>query len=103
MASLVRVLVRFYQYTLGAVLPDSCRFEPTCSEYAIEAVRVHGLRGLWLALRRIARCHPWGGYGWDPVPGKFEVRVPKCERRNEGEEAGRDDGRRSAVSGTYGG
>ena len=48
-----------------------CRFEPTCSEYALEAIRSHGaFRGSWLALKRIARCHPWGGCGCDPVPEK---------------------------------
>jgi len=48
-----------------------CRFEPTCSEYALDAIRTHGaFRGSWLALKRIARCHPWGGCGCDPVPAK---------------------------------
>lgn len=49
--------------------PSPCRFEPSCSSYALEALEVHGAgRGGWLALRRICRCHPWGGHGWDPVP-----------------------------------
>ncbi len=62
-------LVRAYQYTLASVLGGRCRFHPTCSEYAIEAFRGHGaVRGLALAARRFARCHPLGGHGVDPVP-----------------------------------
>lgn len=63
-------LVWLYRYTLSPLLGANCRFQPTCSEYAIEALRAHGaFRGSWLAARRIARCHPWGGSGYDPVPG----------------------------------
>lgn len=62
-------LVRAYQGLLSPYLPPSCRYTPTCSQYAIEALCKHGTwRGLWLALRRISRCHPWGGAGYDPVP-----------------------------------
>ncbi len=62
-------LARLYQYTLGAVLPDSCRFAPTCSEYFIGAVRKHGaLRGAWLGVRRLLKCHPYHAGGRDPVP-----------------------------------
>jgi uncharacterized protein len=62
-------LVRAYQLLLGPVLPPSCRYYPSCSSYAIEALHRHGpLAGLWLAVRRILRCHPWGGDGVDPVP-----------------------------------
>lgn len=61
--------IRFYQLCISPMLPAACRYQPTCSQYAIEALRRHGpLKGLWLALRRIARCHPWGGSGYDPVP-----------------------------------
>ena len=61
--------IRFYQLFISPVLPPSCRFHPTCSAYAVEAVMTHGpLRGGWLALKRLARCHPWGGSGYDPVP-----------------------------------
>jgi putative membrane protein insertion efficiency factor len=61
--------VRAYQLLVSPVLPPSCRFLPTCSDYAVEAVHRHGAgRGLLLALRRLARCHPWGGSGYDPVP-----------------------------------
>ena len=68
-AWLVRGLIRSYQLLLSPVLPPSCRFEPTCSCYAMEAVARHGaLRGSWLAVLRLLRCHPWGGAGFDPVP-----------------------------------
>lgn len=61
--------IRAYRYFISPLRPPSCRFLPTCSEYAIEAITVHGpVRGGWLALRRLARCHPWGGSGFDPVP-----------------------------------
>ena len=61
--------IRFYQLSISPMLPKSCRFEPTCSAYAVEAIRRHGpVKGLWLAVRRILRCHPWGGSGYDPVP-----------------------------------
>lgn len=61
--------VRFYQLCISPFTPPSCRFTPTCSQYALEALRKHGpLRGGWLTLRRLARCHPWGGSGYDPVP-----------------------------------
>ena len=67
-------LVRFYQTAISSWTPASCRFTPTCSAYAIEAIEKHGsVRGVWLALRRIGRCHPWGGYGFDPVPGTSPV------------------------------
>lgn len=62
-------LVRVYQWTISPWLGPRCRFAPTCSEYAIRAVRRHGpIRGSWLALRRVLRCHPWGATGYDPVP-----------------------------------
>ena len=61
-------LVRLYQH-LRAGRPSPCRFDPSCSTYALQALERHGaLRGTWLAVRRVARCHPWGGHGWDPVP-----------------------------------
>ncbi len=62
-------LIRGYQIAISPWLGPRCRYQPTCSEYAREAMQAHGLRrGSWLALRRIVRCHPWGGSGYDPVP-----------------------------------
>src|SRR5437667_12223911 len=66
---LLRAMVRAYQLLVSPLLPPSCRFLPSCSEYAAEAIERHGaLRGTGLALHRLARCHPWGGSGYDPVP-----------------------------------
>ena len=62
-------LIRAYQYVISPLFPGSCRFHPTCSRYAIEAISTHGvLRGLWLSACRVARCRPWGGAGFDPIP-----------------------------------
>lgn len=62
-------LIRAYQRLLSPWLGRSCRYLPSCSEYAAEAIACHGLaRGGWLTLRRLGRCHPWGGHGYDPVP-----------------------------------
>ena len=64
-------LVKFYQLCISPFTPPSCRFTPTCSQYALEALRKYGpLKGLWLALRRLSKCHPWGGSGYDPVAQK---------------------------------
>ena len=63
------VLIKFYQVCISPFTPPSCRFTPTCSQYALEAFRKHGpFKGLYLSVRRILRCHPWGGSGYDPVP-----------------------------------
>ena len=63
--------VRVYQKFLSPLLPPSCRYQPTCSQYMIDAINEWGpLKGIWLGLKRIARCHPWGGHGHDPVPSK---------------------------------
>jgi putative membrane protein insertion efficiency factor len=62
-------LIKIYQYVISPVLPNSCRYTPTCSQYGIEAIKKHGpFKGGWLTLKRIARCNPWGGHGHDPVP-----------------------------------
>lgn len=61
--------IKFYQKCISPFTPPMCRFTPTCSHYAVEAIRKHGpFKGFWLALKRILRCHPWGGSGYDPVP-----------------------------------
>lgn len=61
--------ILFYKSAISPLTPPSCRFTPSCSTYALEAIRRHGpIYGLYLALRRILRCHPWGGSGYDPVP-----------------------------------
>ena len=74
-------LIRAYQWVLRPLLPMSCRYWPSCSEYAIEAVRRHGpLRGGVLSAWRLARCHPWGGDGLDPVPERFHL-LPGRNRR----------------------
>ncbi len=63
------VLIRFYQLCISPMLGKNCRFTPTCSQYALEAIRKYGpFKGLWMAVKRIGRCHPWGGSGYDPVP-----------------------------------
>jgi uncharacterized protein len=61
--------IRLYQWTISPLLGVNCRYAPSCSEYSVEAIATHGaLHGGWLALRRLLRCHPWGGSGYDPVP-----------------------------------
>ncbi|MGQ9632350.1 MAG: membrane protein insertion efficiency factor YidD [bacterium] len=61
-------LVRFYRVAISPLFPPSCRFHPTCSQYALEAIERYGaIRGLWMAIRRLSRCHPFGGGGYDPV------------------------------------
>lgn len=69
MARILLILIRGYRRWVSPLTPPACRFTPTCSAYAEEAVRRHGgLRGGWLAFRRLLRCHPFGGRGYDPVP-----------------------------------
>ena len=67
----ITAIIGSYQLFVAPILPPSCRYYPSCSHYAAEAVERHGpLRGLGLALRRLLRCHPWGGSGYDPVPSE---------------------------------
>ena len=64
-------LIRFYQKIISPILPNVCRYKPSCSEYFIEALQIHGVfRGTFLGIKRILKCHPWGGSGYDPVPQK---------------------------------
>jgi uncharacterized protein len=65
-------LIRIYQNTLSLLLPSSCRFSPSCSHYGVDALKKHGaVKGSWLTFRRISKCHPWGGSGYDPVPDHY--------------------------------
>lgn len=69
--NLLILLIKFYQKVLSPLFPGVCRYRPTCSQYMIEAIKVHGIvKGLYLGTKRILRCHPWGGSGYDPVPEK---------------------------------
>jgi uncharacterized protein len=69
MSLALRSLIRLYQLLLSPLVGPRCRYLPTCSDYAAEAIASHGAaHGTWLALRRVLRCHPWGGSGYDPVP-----------------------------------
>ena len=69
LSAVLQLPVWFYRFCISPLLPPSCRFTPTCSEYAIEALRRHGpFKGLWLTIKRLSRCHPWGGSGYDPEP-----------------------------------
>lgn len=71
LAHIIALPIKFYRLVLSPWLGLECRFHPTCSSYALEALKVHGgIKGSWLAIRRIARCHPWGGSGIDNVPPK---------------------------------
>jgi hypothetical protein len=73
------LLIRIYQGAISPYLMPACRYSPSCSAYGVDAIRIHGpFKGGWLALKRIARCHPWGGSGYDPVPGSN-----KDKMRNE--------------------
>ena len=77
--------VRAYQVVISPWTPAACRYTPTCSSYAIEAIEKHGSgKGGWLALRRIGRCHPWGGSGFDPVPAPLDAGQRTLEDRPEG-------------------
>ena len=67
-------LIRLYQKWISPWTPPACRYTPTCSQYALRAIEIHGAgRGSWLAFRRLMRCHPWGGHGYDPVPPASRV------------------------------
>ncbi len=70
-------LIRVYQYGVSPILPRTCRYAPTCSDYASEAIARHGaILGCWLAALRLLRCQPWGGHGYDPVPDRIGWSCP---------------------------
>ncbi|MBO5039225.1 MAG: membrane protein insertion efficiency factor YidD [Alphaproteobacteria bacterium] len=82
LSSAVKVVIitaiKVYKKGISPFLPNACRFHPTCSEYMIEAIEIHGLiKGIYLGIKRICRCHPWGGSGEDPVPLKKEDKSDK--------------------------
>lgn len=86
LAHAMRALVIGYRWTLSPFVGWHCRFQPTCSAYALEALERHGaIVGGWLTLRRLLRCHPWGGWGYDPVP-------PAGAGRDSGSASGQDGG-----------
>ncbi|MBT3662720.1 MAG: membrane protein insertion efficiency factor YidD [Candidatus Marinimicrobia bacterium] len=67
----LRIPIKIYQWLLSPLFPNSCRYTPTCSHYSIEAIDEWGpFKGLWLGIKRVSRCHPWGDSGFDPVPPK---------------------------------
>jgi len=68
-SNILIIPVKVYQIIISPYFPPSCRYTPTCSNYCIEALKKHGpLKGLWLSMKRVASCNPWGGHGYDPVP-----------------------------------
>ncbi len=68
------VIIKFYRYAISPWTPNTCRHTPTCSKYAVEALQKHGpIQGGWLSVKRLAKCHPWGTYGYDPVPEKMKT------------------------------
>ena len=76
MGKIAVFLIRLYQKYISPMLGNNCRYTPTCSQYAIEAIQIHGfLYGSWLAFKRILKCNPWGGHGYDPVPPKKKKRI----------------------------
>ena len=76
MRTLAIFLIRLYQWTVSPLLGSNCRFHPSCSQYALEAIGRFGvLRGVWLAVKRIGRCHPWHPGGYDPVPAHGPNRI----------------------------
>ena len=76
-------LIRFYQKHISPALPSCCRYVPTCSQYAIEAIEKRGVFvGIFLAVRRLLRCHPWGGSGFDPVPERRRKKIPPKDRKD---------------------
>ncbi|MBL4603115.1 MAG: membrane protein insertion efficiency factor YidD [Emcibacteraceae bacterium] len=75
----LKALITVYKYVISPLLGPKCRYLPTCSSYAMEAIDIHGpIKGGWMAIRRIIRCNPWGNSGYDPVPAKKQVGSDNC-------------------------
>lgn len=88
-------MITVYRYILSPVLGKNCRYLPTCSEYAYDAIDRFGpVKGSWLAVRRIGRCHPWGGSGFDPVPEK----APRHAQKKQYDRGSRDHGKKCKCS-----
>ena len=69
LGSIFLIIIKIYQYLISPLTGASCRFTPTCSQYGVEAIKKYGpFKGGWLTIKRIARCHPWGTHGYDPLP-----------------------------------
>ena len=80
---LLMIPIKAYQWFISPWLPGACRYTPSCSHYALDALKTHGpFKGLYLATRRIFSCHQWGGWGWDPVPDKehFTWKKPEAQK-----------------------
>ena len=74
--TIIIILIRVYQFILSPILKNNCRYMPTCSEYSIISLKKHGtIKGISLSVKRILRCHPFGGYGYDPVPKKTNTEI----------------------------
>lgn len=97
--TLVLAMIRFYRTAISPLTPSSCRYIPTCSRYAMEAIELHGLgRGGWLSLRRFLRCHPWGGHGVDLVPPAHSHPTPSLEEDTSPREVAGEASTRDPVS-----
>jgi putative membrane protein insertion efficiency factor len=83
---ILMVPVYFYKYVLSPLTSPSCRHDPTCSTYAIEAIKIHGpFKGFYLGVKRISKCHPWGTHGYDPVPPKKSSPIPNPSPKGKGD------------------
>lgn len=92
-------IVRLYQLVISPILGPRCRFQPTCSTYAFDAIKLHGgLKGGWLAIKRIMKCHPWGGHGFDPVPGMKTKSAELDEAKHKDHPANDVDGGKKDIS-----
>lgn len=84
---IVLIPIYIYRYSISPLKPPSCRYTPTCSQYAIDAVKKHGVfKGTFLGTRRILSCNPWGGSGYDPVPEVFSFEKPEIQKRTKNQE-----------------